>query len=209
MEVEMRTTATLVTVVLAASLGCSKSPDQTIVEQAPRVEWRQIASEAMSPAQKAQEDLALAAVNSMMAELMSELTAALENGGPAGGISVCREEAPVVAHRISDSYGVGIGRTSFALRNPSNRPPEWAEPIVEHRIDQPVFLECPDGRLGVMLPIRLRSECGMCHGPADEIAADVRDAITRYYPEDRATGFATGDLRGWFWVEVPPEPPKL
>jgi len=24
------------------------------------------------------------------------------------------------------------------------------------------------------------------------------------YPMDQATGFKEGDLRGWFWIEVPP-----
>jgi hypothetical protein len=28
-------------------------------------------------------------------------------------------------------------------------------------------------------------------------------ALAARYPDDRATGFAPGDLRGWFWVEVP------
>jgi len=43
----------------------------------------------------------------------------------------------------------------------------------------------------------------MCHGPEDTIPQDVKDAIGEHYPEDQATGFRKGDLRGWFWVEVP------
>jgi hypothetical protein len=35
---------------------------------------------------------------------------------------------------------------------------------------------------------------------------DVRQALLQRYPEDRAIGYAEGDLRGWFWVEVPKPP---
>jgi hypothetical protein len=32
----------------------------------------------------------------------------------------------------------------------------------------------------------------------------VTAAHAAKYPKDQATGFKEGDLRGWFWVEVPP-----
>jgi hypothetical protein len=31
----------------------------------------------------------------------------------------------------------------------------------------------------------------------------VRAELDELYPHDRAVGYRTGDLRGWFWVEVP------
>jgi hypothetical protein len=27
--------------------------------------------------------------------------------------------------------------------------------------------------------------------------------LAKTYPGDRATGFAAGELRGWFWLEIP------
>jgi len=30
----------------------------------------------------------------------------------------------------------------------------------------------------------------------------VKAEVARRYPRDQATGFAAGDLRGFFWVEV-------
>jgi hypothetical protein len=35
------------------------------------------------------------------------------------------------------------------------------------------------------------------------IPAPVAEALARYYPQDAATGFDAGELRGWFWVVVP------
>ena len=58
--------------------------------------------------------------------------------------------------------------------------------------------------LGGLVPIRLKAECGMCHGPEAEISAEIRTAIHEGYPKDAATGFHEGDLRGWFWVEAAP-----
>ena len=82
--------------------------------------------------------------------------------------------------------------------------PAWAQGLVEERFGEPVYLAGPGGELGALLPIRLKSECQMCHGPAESISDEVRAAIAEHYPEDQATGFTAGDLRGWFWVEVPP-----
>jgi hypothetical protein len=31
----------------------------------------------------------------------------------------------------------------------------------------------------------------------------VKEALAEHYPEDQATGFQEGDLRGWFCIEVP------
>ena len=36
---------------------------------------------------------------------------------------------------------------------------------------------------------------------------DVASRISELYPEDRATGFEAGDLRGIFWVEFPAAAP--
>ena len=36
------------------------------------------------------------------------------------------------------------------------------------------------------------------------IHPDIAASIDETYPDDQATGFAEGDLRGWMWVEAPP-----
>jgi hypothetical protein len=202
----MRTWVALLSLSLVATLGCSRSAEQPVEEVQAAVPWPQLEPYDMTETQKAQHELALGAVNALMVELMGELTAALDSGGPAGGIAVCRNQAPFIARRVSEQYGVDIGRTSFALRNPSNQPPPWAEPLVVERIDEPVFVAGPTGQFGALLPIRLKAECQMCHGQADEIADEVQAAIAEHYPQDDAIGFQSGDLRGWFWIEVPGEP---
>lgn len=42
-----------------------------------------------------------------------------------------------------------------------------------------------------------------CHGPAGKLSPGVRSALEHRYPADRAAGFREGEIRGWYWVEVP------
>jgi hypothetical protein len=139
----------------------------------------------------------------MFAALLTTLAAELETGGPANAIAVCRDEAPEIAASTAKRLGVRIGRTSWKLRNAKNVSPPWAESLLADRPGEPRVAAGPKGRLGVTLPIRVAGACMTCHGPAETIPSDVRDALATLYPEDQATGFQEGDLRGWFWVEVP------
>jgi hypothetical protein len=215
---EMRERRTLVRGIVCIAIvgsvilaGCSRQPQQEAVEepQPASLQWQTVTPEDMTPDQRAQHERCLAAVNSLASELMGELMAALDSGGPPEGIAVCKSKAPEVAAKVAEEYDLDIGRTSFALRNASNAPPAWAENLVTEQVGEPVFLAGPAGQLGALLPIRLKPECQMCHGPAETIADDVRAAIAEYYPEDQATGFNAGELRGWFWVEVPAGTPEI
>lgn len=49
--------------------------------------------------------------------------------------------------------------------------------------------------------IETESPCLACHGPAVE--ASLEKAIRQLYPDDPATGFEPGRLRGLLWVGVP------
>ena len=139
----------------------------------------------------------------MFAELSGALMGAIETDGPSAAINVCRCEAPQVAKRISKQHGVEIGRTSFRLRNAKNTPPAWARALVDAEVGENAYASGSDGRLGVLLPIRLQNPCLTCHGDAAAIAEDVRAEIERWYPDDEAMGFKQGDLCGYFWIEVP------
>ena len=110
--------------------------------------------------------------------------------------------APMISEHVADNHGLEIGRTSHRLRNPENLPPEWAAAAVEAVSETAGYVEGPAGELGVMLPIKLASPCLACHGENDSLNEDVRSALAESYPDDQATGFAEGDLRGWFWIEV-------
>ena len=158
------------------------------------------------PGLEAQKNKATQAKKAMFAALSGRLTEVMADAGPAAAVAVCAEEAPLLAAGVAEKLGVRIGRTSFRLRNANNQPPEWAVPALVNKPEQDVYIELPGQSLGAILPIRMMKLCERCHGDDDAIDADVRTTIAKYYPDDQATGFHDGDLRGWFWIEVPPQP---
>jgi hypothetical protein len=199
----------LVGVCVVGLFGCAKPAEQpVVVEEVTAPKWERVLPGLMTDTQKAQRELILTATNELASETMGELMAALDEGGPAGGIRACREKAPKVAAHVAEMYGIEIGRTSHLLRNPANVPPAWAASYVAEMVDEPTWVGAPDGELGALLPIRLKAECQMCHGPAEMIDPDVLAAIHEFYPDDQAVGFSEGDLRGWFWVLAPPGEPE-
>jgi hypothetical protein len=149
------------------------------------------------------QELAVQAKEAMFNELSTQLVSAMSNGGPALAIEACGKLAPKVAKEIGLKYDVSIGRTSARLRNSNNRTPEWAIPLPAEIPEKPIFKELVGGRTGALFPITLKVQCLTCHGPEENISADIRSELARLYPNDKATGFHEGDLRGWFWVEVP------
>lgn len=185
--------------------GCSKPVEEpAVVEEATVVQWERVLPGLMTETQKAQQELILTGTNALASEMMAELMAALDESGPAGGIGACRDKAPAVAAHVSETYGIKIGRTSHLLRNSANVAPDWAATYVADMVDEPTWVGGPNGELGALLPIRLKADCQMCHGPVESIDEEVLAAIRESYPADQAVGFSDGDLRGWFWVEAPP-----
>lgn len=171
------------------------------------MKWEPIAADALDAISQAQRDYGLASRDALAAALLDKLTRVIMSSGPETAIAVCRDEAPKLAEKIGQERQVRIGRTSFRLRNPKNSPPSWAVEWMESRAEEPRFAKSDQGELAILAPIRLKRECLMCHGAADQLAPAVVERLASLYPQDQATGFAEGDLRGWFWIEVPRELP--
>ncbi len=143
----------------------------------------------------------LSAKDALFTKLSGRLMEAMSQSGPAGAIEVCQTEARQIADDIGRDQNVSIGRTGVRLRNSANQPPAWAMQLVADKVDSPVFAKLSNDQTVALLPIKLQPQCLMCHGPQDMISADVQEKLAKLYPQDQATGFAEGELRGWFWVE--------
>lgn len=147
-------------------------------------------------------------VSTLQKRLMEELRA----GGPAPGIEVCSKEAPAIASEISRD-GLTIRRVTTKPRNPANAPDPYEAKVLEsmessHREggkapEHEEVVETAGGKeLRYLKPIVLAGPCLACHGPEESLAPEVRDALAARYPEDRATGYASGDFRGAVSVRV-------
>lgn len=142
----------------------------------------------------------------LLAPFKQGLQQALEEGlarGPVEAVSACQLQAPKIAAAESHE-GIRVGRASHRLRNPSNAAPDWVRPILEAYVAspddrKPRTVPLPNDKSGYVEPIGIKPLCLTCHG--EVLAPAVASRIEELYPDDRATGFAVGDLRGVFWIE--------
>jgi hypothetical protein len=184
--------------------GChSASPEPSTEHEPNAVAYRVLDVDQLDQQQQRQQQVALEARDELFQRLSTRLTEVLTESGPTSAIQVCKSDAPQLASEVSEQCGVRIGRTANRLRNPDNEPPAWARQLVQQQVADPQVVALEDRQLGVLLPIYLKAACVLCHGPKEEIVPDVRASLVAHYPQDQATGFREGDLRGWFWVEVP------
>ena len=96
------------------------------------------------------------------------------------------------------------------LRNPDNTPDPWEKANLElfatqlagggdHKtIEAYDVTVTKEGQklFRYMRPILTGDMCLGCHGPA--VPQDIKQEIARSYPDDKATGFNLGELRGAF-----------
>jgi hypothetical protein len=147
-------------------------------------------------------------VASMQDAVLRELTEALTRGGPEGAISFCHLDATFITQRVGREEGIAAGRTSDRLRNPTNAPKPWAAELVKANAGRPTksvdgFVVDLGDRVGVLRPMAERPMCAGCHGPVEQLSPGVMRVLKDRYPVDRAVGFREGEIRGWFWVEMP------
>lgn len=163
--------------------------------------------------------LARAVADSLGDELTGLLVAALEQGGPSQAIRVCSDSAQVRTLRYWKN-GIYIRRVSQRVRNVDDTPDPAERELLErlaemHRAatlpaELAEVVRAPDGtyQLQYMRPIMVRSGCLACHGDPAGFEPGVRALLAKRYPEDRATGYAPGDLRGAVSVRVPLASPR-
>ena len=155
-------------------------------------------------------------IMSFAGELQGALKAAVQEGGPVNGIRVCNEVAPGIAAKHATARGWEVGRTSLKVRNSENAPDAWEQQILQQFIEEraagadPATLEVAevmeeDGqqvfRFMKAIAIPEGAPCLACHGT--DIKPEVAAALAELYPEDAATGYSTGDIRGAFTIKQP------
>jgi hypothetical protein len=162
-----------------------------------------------TPTPVSESDMARAAeaLQPLKRELRIALMGALKEGGPERAIEVCQLRAPEIA-RLTSTDGALLGRTSHRLRNPANAPEPWMSAFLEEYLahptdDEPRAVRLASGEIGYVEPIRMKGICMRCHG--DRIEPAVKARLQALYPEDEATGFKKGELRGMFWVKLSPD----
>ena len=142
--------------------------------------------------------------------LRTSLAQALKEGGPVRAIDACNTLAPELNATVTDGETFEINRTALRVRNPDNAPDPWEQAALESfqkaiaAGGDPKVLETYDvvtSKEGqrlfrYMRPITMHEQCLACHGP--NVSHEVKSEVAKYYSDDKAIGFALGELRGAF-----------
>jgi len=154
---------------------------------------------------------AKAAIKDFAGALQAELKVAMQAGGPVAAIGVCNTQALPISREISAEHGMALSRVSLKNRSPANVPNEWQKAVLEdfesqkaagEDINALVWSEIisvdGENKFRFMKAIPTGGVCLACHG--ENISPEVKQQLSALYPEDRATGFREGDIRGAFVV---------
>lgn len=150
-------------------------------------------------------------VQAYASQLKPKLLQALNTGGAVEAIAVCSEQAPAIAQQLSDESGWLLKRVSLKARNRSiATPDDWERQVLENfdtRRSQGeaagslVYAETVENEFRFMKAQPAEGLCLLCHGTV--INEDVESALGAYYPDDHATGYSLGDIRGAFSLSKP------
>jgi len=164
-----------------------------------------------SPADQAALDAAKSAATKLGQTVKTRLVGALGAGGPQKAVEVCSAEAQDIAKNVQTETGARLGRSSTKLRNPADAPPPWVADWLKAQGDTKAenvqglatVVDTDKGRVARFLkPLAIETPCLLCHGDPATIAPEVKATLAAKYPDDKATGYALGDLRGAIWAEV-------
>jgi len=150
------------------------------------------------------EKQAVALANEFVGLLKPQLKQALADGGPAKAIGVCADIAPGIADSLSDKSGWRVKRVSLKSRNASRAVPDsWEETVLLEFDRRQAAGENPaDMHLSEVVGRQYRymqaqvvePVCLVCHGQV--LAPEVTQTLQEYYPDDWATGYSVGEVRG-------------
>jgi hypothetical protein len=159
----------------------------------------------------AQESRARELVNEFQNRLKPELQQAMRDGGPVLAVEVCASKAPRIADALSLDSGWRVKRVSLRARNASRAIPDpWETSVLESFDSRQAggataaelkHGEIVNGQYRYMQAQVVEPLCLTCHGPA--VNTEVLEVLRNYYPDDRATGYAPGEVRGAFSLVGP------
>lgn len=111
-----------------------------------------------------------------------------------------------IGKRFYEDTGYRLRQISSKYRNPDNKPDEFEEKaLLEFQKDKTLSefkgVDKIKGQrvLRYLIPLYIEEACLKCHSEKNT----VPDFIQEKYPDDRATDYSAGDLRGAISVTVP------
>lgn len=151
------------------------------------------------------------AIKTLAETLKGELQTAMQAGGPTAAIEVCKTRAMVLTRQIGHEKHMQLARVSLKYRNPANSPNHWQTNVLQEFERQLIqgndintlswseTADVDDGKeYRFMKAIPTGGVCLACHGT--QLSPEISQILAELYPNDLATGFNQGDIRGAFVV---------
>lgn len=185
----MKTFFTLLSVVFLAS--CNRQPKELSVAE--KEEYVILGDKISSEAQMV---------------LLSNVSQKIKESGTVGAVDFCNEKALVLTDSVANSYSKKIQRLTDRNRNPKN--------TIQSETDQKAWKSLqqnPENNPLVLqegnsvyyyksIPLGMPT-CLMCHGNKQtDISPETLEIINLKYPQDQATDYKMGDLRGMWKIKV-------
>ena len=137
----------------------------------------------------------------------------IERGGFENAARVCSELAQEITQQFNKRTRYYARRVSLRYRNPKNIPDDYEQRKLEEfdflnrekRLENEYMEVVKEGSqeyLRYMKPLVAIPLCLVCHGPKENIPSEIKAILTEKYPDDRATGFLSGDVRGTISVKI-------
>jgi hypothetical protein len=152
----------------------------------------------------------------MPPKLMAVLSEEIAKGGVESAIAVCRDKAPQMASEASAKTGWNIRRVSLKNRNPKAVPDAWEAAMLAEfdalaaagtspaTLERAAIVEEDGNRIyRYMKALPTQAMCLNCHGVDADIPPTVRAKIQPLYPDDKATGYTVGQVRGAITIKRP------
>ncbi len=155
---------------------------------------------------KALKAQAITIVKQFGGTLKPQLKKALNEGGVKHAIEVCSVQAPNIAKELSLTTQWQVKRVSLRARNKQSATPDtWEEATLKsfnqrqqqgEKAQTIAKAEIVNNEFRFMKAQGVEPLCLTCHGT--KLSDEAKAALAQYYPEDQATGYALGEIRGAF-----------
>ena len=154
----------------------------------------------------------------VLPEVVAMMKSTVAEQGPAGAIPICKEKAPELMRQRAEALGWEMRRVSLKTRNPERGTPDaWeAEHLKAFDARAAAGEQAPALEVGevvsdadgtrmfrYMRAIPVGEVCLACHGDAAQIDPQLKAQLDASYPQDRATGYSLGQIRGALTVKRP------
>jgi len=143
--------------------------------------------------------------NETLKELKSNLKTQIKTNGFPKALKYCAHNAYSIVYNISKKYpNATIKRVTLKPRNPLDKADKNDEIVLnmfEKNKNLKEIVLKKENKTLIYKPIYISKQvCLKCHG--ENIDSKIKSEIHTYYPNDKATGYKLGDLRGAFKIEI-------